>query len=207
MITLYLGVLGVAAFVAGTAALGLWLRQNPSQSNADRTSRVMHVLFFAGLSGPFLIAIVYPGLANLDELVGIGPLPLRPLTVAAGLIVGLPGLFLLAVTNRMLRALGNGANAFRLTKQVVEQGIYRRTRNPMSLGYYLGALGLSLLVGSTLLTLYVLLAIIPAHLFFLKFFEERELELRFGDPYRQYRREVPFLIPRISAGRDATAAQ
>lgn len=69
----------------------------------------------------------------------------------------------------------------------------------MSLGYYLSTLGLSFLIGSTLLTLYVLIGLIPAHLFFLKFFEERELELRFGESYKHYKREVPFLIPRLSA--------
>lgn len=115
-----------------------------------------------------------------------------------GLILAIPGLYLLGISNRLLRARGHGANAFRLTKQVVEHDIYSATRNPMSLGYYLAALSLSLLVGSTVLTLYVLLGLIPAHLFFLKFFEERELELRFGEPYSQYRQTVPFLIPKRS---------
>jgi protein-S-isoprenylcysteine O-methyltransferase Ste14 len=48
--------------------------------------------------------------------------------------------------------------------------------------------------------LVVLLAIVPAHLFFLKFFEELELSLRFGESYRQYKQKVPFLIPKFSAG-------
>ena len=69
----------------------------------------------------------------------------------------------------------------------------------MSLGYYLFALAAGFISGSTLLTLYVLLGIIPAHIFFLKFFEELELELRFGDSYKQYKQKVPFLIPKLSA--------
>jgi hypothetical protein len=38
-----------------------------------------------------------------------------------------------------------------------------------------------------------LLAIIPAHLFFLVYFEELELELRLGPAYLDYKRRVPFL--------------
>ncbi len=67
----------------------------------------------------------------------------------------------------------------------------------MSLGYYLIGLSIAFLSGSTLLMLYVLLGIIPAHLFFLKFFEELELDLRFGETYQQYKRQVPFLFPRM----------
>lgn len=36
-------------------------------------------------------------------------------------------------------------------------------------------------------------------IFFLKFFEELELELRFGESYKQYKQKVPFLIPKLSA--------
>lgn len=200
MAVLVMGVLGVVAFVLGTVILGVWLRRNPSVAAADQASRVMHFLFFAGLGAPFLVATVYPGLTRLDGMAGLEPLPWRPLTLVIGLIVCVPGIYLLGISNRLLRARGQGANAFRLTKQVVRHGIYGYTRNPMSLGYYLAALGLSLLVGSMILTLYVLLGLIPAHLFFLTFFEECELELRFGEPYRQYRQTVPFLIPRETVG-------
>ena len=93
---------------------------------------------------------------------------------------------------------GKGANAFRLTKKIVETDIYKRTRNPMSLGYYLWSLSLGLITGSKLFTFVVLLGLIPAHIFFLKYFEEFELELRFGEAYRQYKQKVPFLFPKIS---------
>lgn len=39
---------GVAwlVFFAGTAVLGAWLRRNPSKRNAERTSRILHALFW-----------------------------------------------------------------------------------------------------------------------------------------------------------------
>ena len=199
MVVLYLGLLGLLAFIMGGSILGLWLRRHPSKANAEKSSRIMHFLFFAGLGTPILISIFYPGLTHLDELVGLDPLPWKPFLLIIGILLAIPGLYLLGISNKSLRALGSGANAFRLTKQIVEKDIYKYTRNPMSLGYYLLALGIGLISGSTLLTLYVLLGIIPAHLFFLKFFEELELELRFGESYKQYKQKVPFLVPKLSA--------
>lgn len=195
MVVLYLGLAGLLAFTIGAGVLGVWLRRQPSKTNAEKFSRIMHFLYFAGLGMPFVISIFYPGLTHLDDLVGLSPLPWKAIFLVAGIILMVPGLYFFAVSNKLLRAMGSGANAFRLTKQIVAADIYQYTRNPMSLGYYLGALGLGFISGSTLLTVYVLLGIIPAHLFFLKFFEEYELELRLGESYKAYKQKTSFLIP------------
>jgi len=199
MVVLYLGLVGLLAFILGVGILGLWLRKHPSKFNAEVSSRIVHFLFFAGYGTPFLISVFYPGLTHLDELVGLGPLPLKPFFLMTGIIVAIPGLYLLGSSNKLLRSLGSGANAFRLTKRIVETDIYKYTRNPMSLGYYLFLLSIGFISGSTLLTIGILLGLIPAHVFFLKFFEELELELRFGESYKQYKQKVPFLIPKLSA--------
>jgi protein-S-isoprenylcysteine O-methyltransferase Ste14 len=198
MAVLYLGLLGFLAFILGVGILGSWLRKHPSKVNAEKSSRIMHFLFFAGLGTPLLISIFYPGLTHLDELIGLNPLPLKPFFLITGILLAIPGLYFLGISNKSLRALGSGANAFRLTKRIVEKDIYRYTRNPMSLGYYLFLLSVGFISGSTLLTLGVLLGLIPAHIFFLKYFEELELELRFGESYKQYKQKVPFLIPKLS---------
>ena len=197
MAILYLDLLGFLAFTLGVAVLGWWLRKHPSKPNAEKASRIAHFLFFAGLVGPGLVSVFYPGLTRLDELVGINPLPWRLFFLIAGVMLAIPGLYLMVVSNKLLRKLGSGANAFRLTQQMVEGDIYQYTRNPMSLGYYLLALGIGFISGSTVATLAVLLGIVPAHLFFLKFFEELELDLRFGESYQEYKQKVPFLIPRV----------
>src|SRR5512143_3004216 len=120
MIVLYLFLLGFVAFTMGVGILGLWLRRHPSKVNAERSSRIMHFLFFAGLGAPFLISIFYPGLTHLDELIGLSPLPLKPFFLITGIILAIPGLYFLGVSNTLLRSLGSGANAFRLTKRIVE---------------------------------------------------------------------------------------
>jgi len=198
MFVLYLGLVGILAFAIGAGILGIWLRVNPSKDNAEKSSRVMHFLFFAGLIAPGSIILFYPGLTHLDELVGMQPLPWKPFFLVIGILLGIPGLYFLGISNKLLCALGSGTNAFRLTKKIVETDAYQRTRNPMSFGYYLGGIALGFVSGSRLLTLVVILGVIPAHLFFLKFFEELELELRFGEAYKEYNRKVPFLFPKYS---------
>ena len=199
MVILYLGLLGLLAFTIGAVVLGVWLRKHPSKANAEKSSRIMHFLFYAGLVAPGLISLFYPGLGRFDGLVGLEPLPWSRFFLIAGIVLVIPGLYFLGISNKLLRDLGSGANAFRLTKQIVAGDIYQRTRNPMSLGYYLYCLGMGFVSDYTVVTLAVLLGLVPAHLFFLKFFEELELGLRFGESYEQYKQNVPFLIPKVSA--------
>lgn len=199
MLTVYFILLGLVVFAVGVGVLGIWLRRHPSKENAEKTSRTMHFLFFAFMVAPPLLGIFYPGLTHFDELLGLNPLPWRTAFLVLGVILAIPGLYFLGITNKLLRALGSGANAFRLTKHIVAEAIYKRTRNPMSLGFYLFTLALGFVSGSTFITLAVLLGLIPAHIFFLKYFEELELELRFGESYKQYKQTVPFLIPNLSA--------
>jgi protein-S-isoprenylcysteine O-methyltransferase Ste14 len=197
MFAIYWIVIGSVVMAIGAVILGTWLRKNPSKENAEKSSRVMHLLFFAGQIAPAMVGLFYPGFRHLDELVGLQPLPWKTLFLILGIILAIPGFYFLGVTNRLLRSLGSGTNAFILTKRVVNDDVYRRTRNPMSLGFYLLALGTAFITGSTFATLAVALAVIPAHMFFLKYFEEKELELRFGDSYLEYKKTVPFLLPKL----------
>ena len=198
MFTVYLFLIGVLSFAVGTGILGVWLRRHPSKINAEKTSRIMHFLFFAGLVTPSIIGLFYPGLTHFDELIGLMSLPWKPVFLALGILLAVPGSYFMVITNKLLRALGSGANAFRLTKKIVAEDIYKRTRNPMSLGFYLLTLAVAFVSGSTFVTLAALLGLLPSHIFFLKYFEELELELRFGESYLEYKKNVPFLIPKFS---------
>ena len=205
MFTHYLIFIGLLVFALGVGVLGVFLRRHRTKANAEKSSRIMHFLFFAGLGAPILIGVFYPGLTHFDELVGLKPLPWRTFFLVLGILLAMPGLYFLVITNKLLRTLGSGANAFRLTKRIVADDIYKRTRNPMSLGFYLWTLAIGLCSGSTFITLVVLLGWIPAHIFFLKYFEELELELRFGESYLEYKKSVPFLIPNFAVPKKETA--
>lgn len=197
MFTVYYILIGIVTFFIVALVLGAWLRGHRTKENAERSSRVMHFFFFVGMVAPPLIALFYPDLTRFDALLGLPSLPFKPFFLALGIILAIPGLYFLAITNKLLRSLGSGTNAFILTKKIVDDDIYKRTRNPMLLGFYLFALALGFASNSTFVLLAASLGLIPAHAFFLKYFEELELELRFGDSYLEYKKTVPFLIPKF----------
>jgi protein-S-isoprenylcysteine O-methyltransferase Ste14 len=198
MVIIVLQTLGWLAFLTGTIVLGAWLRRNPGKRSAERTSRVLHFLFWMVAYPPGLLGVFYPGLTSFDQELGLSPLPEQPVVRLVGAVGLLLGVYLLFVSNIALLHLGDGANAFFLTKRLVVGNIYQRMRNPMSLGLYVGSAGIGLLAGSTYFTFGTLSAVMPVHIFYLKYFEEYELELRLGQSYLEYKQRVPFLLPRLS---------
>ncbi len=189
--------LGAVVFLVGSIWFGTRTRRLADRTVAERASRVSHLLFWVALVLPGAIGFFYPGLMRYDELLGIPSLPVCPFWFAVGVVLLCVGLGFVVVSNRFLVKTGKGAAAFLLTERLVTEGVYGRTRNPMSLGFYLGCVGVGMIAGSVTVTLGVLLVILPIHTFNLKFFEERELELRYGQSYVEYKRRVPFLLPRF----------
>jgi len=82
------------------------------------------------------------------------------------------------------------------TQQLIIQKPYSYCRNPMALGAIVAYLGVAILTGSISAVLFVLtLAVLL--LVYIKLLEEKEMELRFGEAYREYRKQTPFIIPRF----------
>lgn len=188
--------IGVVIFVLGTLSLAIVLRRHESAGVAEYASRISHGLFWLALVLPGVIGLFHPGLKAYDRLLGVPDLPLPTLWFAAGILLLSLGSLLMFSSNRHLMKKGRGAASFLLTKHLVTDGLYGRTRNPMSLGLYCACLGIAMIAASLALVLAVLLLVIPAHATNLKLFEERELALRYGEDYRDYQGRVPFLIPR-----------
>jgi protein-S-isoprenylcysteine O-methyltransferase Ste14 len=57
-------------------------------------------------------------------------------------------------------------------------------------------LSLGIWFQSMLFVLWFLILFAPALLFFVKVYEERELEIRFGTSYLEYKARTPMLFPR-----------
>lgn len=191
---------GVLIFVIGSMWLATKIRRSPSRGVAENASRISHSLFWVALVLPGTIGLFYPGLTSYDELFGVPSLPVPPVWTATGAVLLAVGMMLMVRSNRGLIKQGRGAAAFLLTEQLVTDGLYGRTRNPMSLGFYLACVGIGMIAGSLTVTLGVLLLVVPVHIINLRYFEERELELRYGDAYRAYKERVPFLLPRLARG-------
>jgi protein-S-isoprenylcysteine O-methyltransferase Ste14 len=122
------------------------------------------------------------------------PIP-RSLGIVLIYITGV--ITLLTVANLALRGLG-APFAIALSRRLATDWLYSWTRNPMVLAtlVWLGAVGLWL--QSTLFVVWVLVLVAPALIVFLKVYEERELEIRFGEAYRTYKAKTSFLWPRKS---------
>ena len=166
-----------------TIAFGILLRMHPSKKVAEITSRMMHFFLFFALLFPTVtcylcnfpewsIGLYYPEIINYDELLGIPSLPFRTIAGVVGAVMMLIGFGFMSISVVVLLDCGQGLPAFALSKKLAAKDIYKYTRNPMSLGFYLICIALGLLAGSTFFTLWSLLAVIPAHITFLKYFEE-----------------------------------
>ncbi|MHB1942630.1 MAG: methyltransferase family protein [Acidiferrobacteraceae bacterium] len=193
----FLQALGAFAFLVGTLCLGTLIRRHPSKTDAERLSRVSHALFWGGLVLPELAGVVHPGLTAFDRLLGLPPLPFPGVMRMTGWLILVAGVYGLALSNMALKTKGSGFAAFKLTRRVVAQSVYEQVRNPMSLGTYLAYVGISLIAGSSYLLLGALLVIVPAHVFNLGYFEERELLARYGASYEAYKQRVPFILPSV----------
>lgn len=81
------------------------------------------------------------------------------------------------------------------TQELLTKGPFRYCRNPMTLGTVLAYLGIAIIAGTSagigLVTGFAALLLL-----YLKRIEEGELTERFGEAYRTYKREVPFIIPK-----------
>jgi protein-S-isoprenylcysteine O-methyltransferase Ste14 len=102
---------------------------------------------------------------------------------------------LLTVANLSLK--GNGAPFFiALSQKLAAEWLYAWTRNPMVLAALAFLLSLGIWFQSVLFVLWVLILFSPALLFFVKVYEERELEMRFGPSYLEYKSRTPMLFPK-----------
>ena len=82
----------------------------------------------------------------------------------------------------------------RKDNQLVTTGIHGRVRHPIYLAHLCTMLGWSIGTGSLACCLLTAFAVVSGALMIP--LEERELEQRFGTPYREYRRRVPMIVPR-----------
>lgn len=81
-------------------------------------------------------------------------------------------------------------------EKFIVEGLYRFVRNPMYLGYFAIILAEFFFFGHFLLLLYLILVVIFIHLLVV-FKEEKALENKFGEHYREYKRKVPRWLPRL----------
>jgi len=171
---------------------------DPTPGHAAAVTSFVHAVLMLVFGTAILRAIVTAASWRGVELVVPRPIALV-LASATGAAV------LLTVINLGLRGLG-APFAIALSRRLATGWLYAHTRNPMVLAILACLAAVGLLQRSTLFVLWVVAAVGPAWIVFLKVYEERELEIRFGAPYLAYRAATPFLWPRRARPRRAPGA-
>jgi protein-S-isoprenylcysteine O-methyltransferase Ste14 len=191
-------VVGVLVFAITTLTCGRLIRRSPDLGYAHRPIRIVHFCYWFFLVLPAGVASVYPGLTRLDAVLGLRSLPGGVLVSVLGGLLFLVGWYYMSASSRLLARMGKGAAAFKFPKLVVSNGVYDHVRNPMALGSYLSLLCAGLMTHSTYFFFFNLLVVVPSHIYYVRYFEEFEVELRLGGTYIEYKQRTPFLIPKMS---------
>ncbi len=156
-----------------------------------------HLLAIAIL--PFTVTILIPlWLARRYQTVpGVGTNVLEVASQIAGVAVLAVGLLLFTASLRRFAVQGKGTLApWDPPRKLVVVGPYRYVRNPMISGVLFVLFGEAFVLFSAphfwwaLTFLGINSVVIPL-------FEEPQLEQRFGESYREYKRHVPRVIPRL----------
>ena len=162
-------------------------------------SRTYRIVSLIGGGLFFLIILpalfIFIGFFIKDNLPVALDRPAELVISIAGLLVGMSFLIWTTVSQWKI---GEGTPAPNApTRRLVVAGPYRLCRNPIEFGaifYYLGA---GTLVGGITVGIVCFLLGFLIGSAYHKFFEEDELEIRFGDEYRHYKKKTPFLFPRF----------
>jgi protein-S-isoprenylcysteine O-methyltransferase Ste14 len=125
------------------------------------------------------------------------PASVRGWQLWLALILLAPGLILAVWTSRLFLTLGEGTPApWDPPRKLVVRGPYRHVRNPMISAVLVLLLAEALFFRSWPIAGW-LAVFFAANAVYFPFSEEPGLEKRFGEAYRQYKKQVPRWIPRL----------
>jgi len=143
---------------------------------------------------PYVVIVVGPA---LDQRMGLEGFRVGAANTALGGLMMLVGFFFgfWSIYAQLTRGRGTPLPVMP-TQELLTRGPFAYCRNPMTLGTILAYLGLAIIVG-TVAGIAIVLLLGALLILYLKRMEEGELAERFGDAYLQYKREVPFIIPRL----------
>ena len=160
--------------------------------------RRLVVLFVLGtlFLGLFPLLLVR-GSARLDRRFRLRRFRAGIINPIAGVGLGLAGAFFALPSIRAVVETGSGTPLPMMpTQRLVVQPPFTYCRNPMTLGTILGYGGIGVWLGSV--SAVGIVAVVGALLLvYVRFVEEKELEARFGPTYLEYKRNTPFLLPRM----------
>jgi len=141
---------------------------------------------------PYTLVVLLP---RLDATLNLPSITFGAINIIiGGLLVILGSIFgLWSIIQQMTQAQGTPIPVM-ATQKLLIHGVFKYSRNPMLFGTLCAYLGVAILVGSisamVAVVLFTLLIIT-----YIKTIEEKELELRFGQDYLDYKASTPFFFP------------
>ena len=134
---------------------------------------------------------------RIDEWLQWSPILYEPIHFVLGWLLILPSWLFAMWANYSQFTLGRGTPVpLMATQKLIIQPPYTYCRNPMALGAIGMYLGVAILSGSMGAVVLVFLGA-GLLLTYIKRIEEKEMELRFGQEYLEYKQHTPFLFPRF----------
>lgn len=183
--------IAVAGVLVGLPVVWIGRKLLDAQPTVERTVWVTTVVHYV------LMILLGAAVIEATQLAQARPGWLIPLPAELGLVLMVVAgiVLLLTVMNLALRGLG-APFAIALSRRLAAGGLYAWTRNPMVLGGLVFLVAVGLWLRSLWFVLWAVGLVASAVLVFLKVYEERELEIRFGAPYLEYKAKTPMLWPR-----------
>jgi protein-S-isoprenylcysteine O-methyltransferase Ste14 len=175
-----------------TSRYARWAENEHSEATRIKTTLLAGPVFLGLL--PLLVAWVGP---RVDRRLGMPPLGIGSVNRALGGLLTVIGFSVgfWSVDTQLTRGRGTPLPVMP-TQELLTEGPFGYCRNPMTLGTILAYLGMAVAARTTA-GLALVFSVSASLLVYLKRLEEAELADRFGEAYLAYRRETPFIIPRL----------
>jgi protein-S-isoprenylcysteine O-methyltransferase Ste14 len=155
-----------------------------------------HLVAIAILPGTVMVLVPVWIADRYGAPLTIGASPARAVLQLAGVALLAVGLFLFFASLRLFATRGKGTLApWDPPRVLVLRGPYRLVRNPMISGVIFILFGQALTLLSPLHGVWAA-AFLMLNLVYIPLMEEPQLERRFGEAYREYRRHVGRFLPR-----------
>jgi len=166
-------------------------------ARGDSKTRWLYTPFVAFLFLLFLSLFYFAALFT-DKWLNLPSIIYLPWTLIVAVILLIAGATLVTWTwTQFLLARGTPV-PLNPPQKLITGGIYAFSRNPMLMGIFFIFFGIGVIIGSLSLTfIFTPLLILVFYVQITKI-EEREMELKFGREYLDYKKRVPRFFPRIS---------
>jgi protein-S-isoprenylcysteine O-methyltransferase Ste14 len=159
-------------------------------------NRRLFATLLAGVLFLFLIPLLLiRGLPPLDKILGFPLLSYGFINIILGGLLVLVGATyaLWSIISQLTRARGTPLPMMATQKLLID-GPFKQSRNPMGFGAISMYLGMAIIVGS-LSSVFIVILFLLLLILWIKKVEEKELEIRFGQNYVDYKKSTSFMIP------------